>query len=251
MFDFQIKEQLITLAALLRAIWPEIKGTLESFAILAVAVAAIMAMFRLRTIAQIVRDFRDSKGPIETIRSAVEKLEGVGELAPKIKDLGEDLKLLGEKIDAAQKQVAEQQRLTASERTEEAPPEIESAVVALDLPPEPTPALQSKDSRDPNWQKLREIWYKNTSRIEAMIADISDGRKKLKYDRMSRYQYEPIITALAVDGIITPAVAEASKKLNRIFLSYRPRNRPVPDEIVGVASTLGVQLETEMKLPPV
>lgn len=250
MFDFQIKEQLITLAALLRAIWPEIKGTLESFAILAVAVAAIMAMFRLRTIAQIVRDFRDSKGPIETIRSAVEKLEGVGELAPKIKDLGEDLKLLGEKIDAAQKQVAEQQRLTASERTEEAPPEIESAVVALDLPPEPTPALQSKDSRDPNWQKLREIWYRIRPE-EAMIADISDGRKKLKYDRMSRYQYEPIITALAVDGIITPAVAEASKKLNRIFLSYRPRNRPVPDEIVGVASTLEVQLETEMKLPPV
>lgn len=244
MIDVELKKWLFGFAADAKLAWPEIKSSLELVALMTVSIAAIMGMFRLRTIARVVKDFRHSEGPIQTIQNAAKELQKFGQMEPVVRALGEELKLLGEKIDAAQQQVAEQQRLVASERTEAAPQEV---LFQLDTAIPDAPATSSIDAAlDTNWLELREIWYRNTSRIEAKINSISDGRRKLKYDRIPRYQYNPIISALERDGQINPAVAAAFIELNSTFLRYKPRNRPVPDEIVGVMRVLDRQLEFEL-----
>lgn len=225
--------------------WPEIKGVLELAAMILVSSAAIMAMFRLRTIAQVVRDFRHSEGPIETIRNAAERIQDFGRIEPVVKSLSEELKFLGDKIDAAQRQVAEQQRLITSERTEAAPPSDSAAPQEEDIPAAPSLATSITDI-DANWIELREIWYRNTTRIETVISSITDGRRKLKYDRLPRYQYNPIIDSLERDGKLSNAAATASKRLNQVFMSFRPRNRPVPDEILGAMRLLDAQLAQEI-----
>ena len=66
---------------------------------------------------------------------------------------------------------------------------------------------------------------------------------------MVRYNYNPIIYALDQDGAINSAAAKASIDLNKTFLAYRPRNRPVPDQIVAAMTVLDALLDKEIVVP--
>lgn len=63
---------------------------------------------------------------------------------------------------------------------------------------------------------------------------------------MTRYDYKPIIDRLQDDGLLTPAAAKASKELMETFSSYRPRNRRIPDSVVGEMIVLDRLLASEL-----
>ena len=165
----------------------------------------------------------------------------VEDTVQKLSDLQPTFELVNEKVDALQKQLADLQRYTSSERTDPG-----------DEPPQGTGTLGARPLEDDsgNWERLRELWYANTARIEAVIERISDRRRKLRYDRMPRTNYASIIKALARDEFISEAVEKASIDLNATFLRYRPRNRRIPDDVIGALDVLDKLLAKEIGNPP-
>jgi hypothetical protein len=97
-----------------------------------------------------------------------------------------------------------------------------------------------------NWIMLRTYWRRNRERIEYIIDQIPDGRTKLPYDRMPRTNYRRILNKLEGQSLISPAAANASRELNDLFNRFRPRNREIPDEVVGSLHILDEQLEREL-----
>jgi hypothetical protein len=65
-------------------------------------------------------------------------------------------------------------------------------------------------------------------RIELAIEDISDGRVRRKYSNLSRYTYEPIISHLRSDGVVSAEAARALDTLNERFLSLRRARAATP-----------------------
>ena len=63
---------------------------------------------------------------------------------------------------------------------------------------------------------------------------------------MPRTNYAAIINGLADDRFITASVREASLKLHSTFMSYKPRNRKIPDSAVGSLMALDKLLELEL-----
>src|SRR5262249_3201686 len=101
-----------------------------------------------------------------------------------------------------------------------------------------------------NWEKLRGYYYANTSRIEGVIDRISDLRKKNRYRKMPKTNYNAIIRALAKEEFISTAAEKASVELNNIFKRYQPRNRKIEDKVIGELAVLDAQLEELMGKPP-
>jgi hypothetical protein len=54
------------------------------------------------------------------------------------------------------------------------------------------------------------------------------------------------LAKLEDQGRITAAAATASRELNTLFNRYRPRNRTIPDEVIGSLRVLDSQLEQEL-----
>jgi hypothetical protein len=200
---------------------------------------AVFAVFgclvRLGTIRAIIRDFREARGPLWDLRNTVSDLK---DLEPVIRSLGSQVALIDEKVDAAHKQVAVLQVESVSNRTD-------AAEDGSDATPARTLAA-GEDAEDRNWQMLQDCWRRNTQRIEYVIDQIEDGRTKVAYDRLPRTNYVRIINKLQGQKIITAAAANASRSLIEMFNSYRPRNRKVPDEVVGSLRVLDEQLDREL-----
>jgi hypothetical protein len=214
-----------------------VKATAE-LALYFLAVFAVIGCLRkLSVIREIIRLFNESRGPIWDLRQTINDLKG---LEPIIHKLGNQMALLDEKVDAARKQVAVLQVESASERTDEAE-EFVVAPASTDQR-EQTPAEMANE----NWEKLRDYWRRNTKRIEYVIEQIPDGRTRLAYDRMPRTGYRSIITKLQGAKVITPAAANASRELIELFNRYRPKNRKVPDELIGPLEVLDKQLDQEL-----
>jgi hypothetical protein len=202
---------------------------------------AIKVVNRLPLIREIITGFNDARGPIWDMRNTVEDFKStiaeLSKIEPVIKTVRDQIALLDEKIDAAQKQVEELQRHSASERTE-----------ARSSPEFPAPSslgVVAPSDDEANWQRLREIWRAHVARLEALIEGM-DGRKARSYRKMTRYDYKPIIDKLLEDGLLSPASAKSSKDLMETFSSYRPRNRKVPDKVVGDMIVLDRQLAAEV-----
>ena len=104
----------------------------------------------------------------------------------------------------------------------------------------------SAEIANENWEKLRDYWRRNTKRIEYIIDQIPDGRTRLAYDRMPRTGYRSIVNKLQGAKHITPAAANASRELIELFNRYRPKNRKVPDELIGPLDVLDKQLDHEL-----
>ena len=167
------------------------------------------------------------RGPLWDLRTTVDDLR---DLAPVLRAMTEQVALLDEKVEAARKQVAELQVEAESARTDatdDKPSDQSSGIVEVRPIDEP---------EDQNWLALRDAWRKNTLRLEYVIDQISDGRRKVAFDRMPRTNYERIINRLQGQKLISAAAANASRSLNELFYRYRPRNRAVPDEVPGSLS---------------
>jgi hypothetical protein len=219
--------------------WDEGKLSFRIVSFFLLAIALFLAAIRMPMVARIISDFLLARGPIYSLASTITQVSQV------VKELAPTIKLLSDKSDALQVQLAELQRYTSSERTEPGD--------GTDEPPAGSPGAATpsrpavEDTR--NWESLRALWYANTARIEAVINGISDGRKKLKYDRMPRTNYNRIINALANDGFISDAAKKASIELNKTFARFRPRNQKIPDSAIGALEVLDKQLELAIGKP--
>ncbi len=218
--------------------WDVVKSVSEMALYFLAILAVFGCLLRLGTIRTIIRDFLEARGPIWDLRNMVTDLKT---LEPVIKQLKDDVPLIFEKIDAIRQQAAEYQLETMSTR-------IEAAEDAPSVVSEPAQqgiaGIAATD--DENWLRLREIWKRNTQRLEYVIDRIEDGRKRVVYDRMPRTNMDRIVNKLQGQGLITAAAANASRSLNEQFNSYRPRNRKVPDQVVGGMLVLDQLLEREL-----
>jgi hypothetical protein len=75
-----------------------------------------------------------------------------------------------------------------------------------------------------NWIRVRKTWADARDWIEAIIEEIVDGRERAKYNRLSRRDYEPVITLLRKDNRISAEAAADLIALNEDFLRLK-RNR--------------------------
>lgn len=217
--------------------WAEVKATAELTLYFLAVFAVIGCLRKLNVIREIIKGFNESRGPIWDLRQTINDLKG---LEPIIHKLGDQMALLDEKVDAARKQVAELQVESASERTEEADELVTAPTGTGQQVQSPT------ELANENWETLRDYWRRNTKRIEYVIDQIPDGRTRLAYDRMPRTGYRSIVNKLQGAKLITPAAANASRELIELFNRYRPKNRKVPDELIGPLEVLDKQLNQEL-----
>jgi hypothetical protein len=217
--------------------WSEVRSLLE-LTLYFLAIAAILGcLVRLGTIRSIIQDFREARGPLWDLRTTVTDLK---ELEPVLRLLTEQVALVDEKVEAARKQVAELQVDSISNRTDAS----EDASNEFRLNHETRTAQQVTE--DDNWLALRDFWRRNTQRLEYVIDQISDGRTKVAYDRLPRTNYDRIINRLQGQKFISAAAANASRSLNELFYKFRPRNRAVPDEVIGSLKVLDQSLDREL-----
>jgi hypothetical protein len=203
----------------LQWLWDGGNRALRGISFLLIAGALFIAAIRLTTIAKIIRDFVQGRGAIYTLQTTI---IGVSETVQRLSHLEPTIQLLNEKIDAAQEQVAELQRYTAS---------------------------QQAQAGGTNWEKLRELWYANTRRIDGVIDRISNPRRKQRYRKMPRSNYTPIIQALAKDELISRAAEDASIKLDADFKAYLSGEKTLTDEAVAGLIVYDGLLEEQLSTP--
>jgi len=219
--------------------WSELKSVFEYVLYLLAVIAVLGCLIRLGTIRQTIADFRDSRGPIWDLRNTVNQLN---DLAPLIRSLSEQVDLIDERVQAWGKQVAELQVEASSVRTEAE----DGAQIEQEGGGPPIEVRPTEEVEDQNWLLLRDIWRRNTRRLEYVIDQISDGRTKIAFDRLPRTNYERIINKLQGQKLISIGAANASRALIEEFNRYRPRNRAVSDEVIGGLRTLDHQLDREI-----
>jgi hypothetical protein len=217
--------------------WHEARSTFELGLYFLAVLAILGCLIRLGTIRTIIHDFRKARGPLWDLRTTVDDLRT---LAPILRAMTDQVALLDEKVEAARKQVAELQVEAESARTDAYDDKIDAQPAGL------VEVRPTDETEDKNWLALRDAWKRNTLRLEYVIDQISDGRRKVAFDRMPRTNYERIINRLQGQKLISAAAANASRALNELFYRHRPRNRAVPDEVPGSLSILDKQLDREL-----
>ena len=225
------------LAAIKAWPWTEARSVAELVLYYLTVLAVLGCLLRLGAIGRMLRDFREMRGPLWDLQNTVAQLK---ELEPEIKSLGKQVTLLSEKVESARVQVAELQVESISNRSDG------EDVEELDDTRAPEEAAAAEAPENRNWLLLREYWQRNRKRIEYVIEHIPDGRTKLAFDRLPRTNYTRIINKLQGQDRLTAAAANASRELNAVFNTHRPRNRSIPDEVVGPLRVLDEQLEREL-----
>ena len=204
--------------------------------------ALFLAAMRMETIFNIVRGFNEARSPISqlhtsvdgiksTMRQVASTVDGVKQSAREFdKNIGV-LKEFNERFKALSDQVIGLQEETVSQRTAAIEP----------LPSGNLDAANVIDDEQ-NWEELRAIWKRNNQRLETIIKERLVGAKQRKYDNYPRTNYPAIIDRLLQDNALRATAHEKSKELHRMFMSYKPRNRPVTDQVVAAARILDEQL---------
>jgi hypothetical protein len=204
--------------------------------------ALFVAAMRMETIFHIVRGFNEARSPISqlhtsvdgiktTLREVASTVDGVKQSAREFdKNMGV-LKEFNDRFKALSDQVIGLQEEAVSQRTD-----------AIGPLPAGAPDAANVINDDQNWEELRAIWKRNNQRLETIIRDRLVGAKQRKYDNYRRTNYPVIIDRLFQDNVLSATAHEKSKELHRVFMSYKPRNRPVTDEVVGAARVLDEQL---------
>jgi hypothetical protein len=235
------KEQLDALFLIGRQAWSEAKGGLETLTWALAAFGLVVALGRLSTIARLISDFRESKGSIfelsTTITGVRSTVASLGGEVHRLTELAPTVTSTAEKLEDVLKQLADLQRIAVSENRISGPIE---ANASLDDAAE-------EDAHEQNWQKLREYWFSNGERLDAVIEAIGNARIRSRFRRMPRTDYPAIINALANEGWISNSARGLSLELHREFLSHRSRRRPVTDSIVGAAATRDRLLAQELE----
>ena len=228
--------------ALCAAIWEIFKFLVQYGGLLIGAVAFAAALTQIKTISRLISDFIVARGPIYSLGSTIAEVEkSVGLLSREVDRLSKlepTIREMAEKIEETFAQIANLQRLTVSERTN--PPEN---------PNEPAPAAAEIGEEDRNWERLRELWNNNGERLDDVIERISDKRRRGRFQRMPKTNYPAIINALGDAGCISEPARNASLQLHSTFMSYKPRNRKIPDEAVASLEVLDRMLSHELGVP--
>lgn len=131
--------------------------------------------------------------------------------------ISEQFGILNRRIDDLQR-VAEERPLTAMAETV-VPLNHENAAVDL-------------------WQSVADMWFEVKDHVEAIILAIPDGRRRRVFDRLPRYRYDDVVSALLDQGLVSQTQAEAINEMDDTFRSIRNRRRTVTPEMLRRLSQL-------------
>jgi hypothetical protein len=241
--DLLLQKDGLLLRTLAR-IWEDIKYCIQYGAYFLAALAFFIAVAQIKTVAQLIRDFIDARGPIYALASIITRVEkSVEVITPQVDrllQLEPTIKATAERLEEVVQRLGDLQRLAVSERDQ-------AQLLAVEAPESSAaPPLVAEDRDAQNWERLREYWNANGRRLDDVIERIPDKRRRTKFRRMPRTNYPAIINGLADERLISEVAREASLNLHRVFMSYRPRNRKIPDSVVGELAVYDAQLEQEI-----
>ena len=215
-----------------RVVWGDIKYLIQYGAYLIAAVALLIAVTHIKTVAKLMSDFLDARGAIyqlaATMTSAETTAHGLAEQADQLSKLEPTIRGMAEKIEEAMLKIGDLQRQSVSERSDS--PAATAATGATGNGTT-TQAEATEDER--NWEKLRELWNASGFRLDEAIERIPEKRKRTRYSRMDRRNYPAIINGLADDKVISETARKGSLDLHSTFMSYKPRNRKIPNQVIG------------------
>jgi hypothetical protein len=227
-----------------KAAWEDVKYILQYGAYFIAALALFIAATQIKTVAKLMSDFLASRGAIyqltATMSSAEETARRLSDQANRLSKLEPTIQGMAEKVEETVLRLGDMQRLQVSERTDEA---VDTALAPADLP-------ASTANDDQNWERLREIWNANGVRLDEAMERIPDKRRRARFARMDRRNYPAIINGLADEHLISETARAKSLELHGIFVSYRPRNRRIPDDVIGSLTVLDSMLADEFQRTP-
>ena len=219
-------------------IWGNIKFLIQYGAYLIAAIAFALAVAQIKAVAKLVSDFIVARGSIyqlaATMTNAEESASRLAEQVKHLSKLEPTIQLTAERIEETLQKLGDLQRLAVSERID----------VPADAPAEH--ATHRAELDDKNWERLRELWNMNGARLDDVIEHIPDKKRRNKFSRMDRRNYPAIINGLADQNLISQTAREGSLKLHATFVGYRPRNRDIPDHVIGDLEVADTILENEL-----
>ena len=178
----------------------------EIFAILIPFLFALSILWALIRLERVIEAFRQYKNCSDSLPQLLESVDKLREIQPELQ------KLLGALRDSAElahdrQQVLAQtlQQMSTSEKAEPAKVKVVDPLA--------------------KWETIRNIWENVRQEIEKIIDNLSDGRRKRKYDNMDRYNYKDIINTLENDKALISSKALAARNMNSIFHSWRVRDK--------------------------
>jgi hypothetical protein len=226
------------LSELARKVWEEFKYVLEKGPIFIGVVALTAALTKVNTISKLISDFIAARGPIYGLATTVTNVEsavsGLAGTTRRLLDLEPTIKKTSEKLEEILQQIADLQRLNISERTQDESVEQSAAASVIET------------DVDENYDRLRELWNANCQRIDAVRQAILHKARRARFAKMPRTNYPAIINQLALERLISDATKDHSIELHKTFMSYKSRNRSVPDEAIGRLVVLDRMLENEL-----
>jgi hypothetical protein len=206
--------------------------------------ALFVAAMKIHTVYGIVREFNQARSPISELRNSVTGVkDSIDTLTPQMKNLRESAAVLNEHAPTIRELISRIDGLQRAIHLVQEEMGSQSGPVAVGDAAAPQSAAPPVREDEPNWQELRSIWRRNTQRLEKIIQYRLVGRRRRSYVDVSRSDYPAIMEGLKKDNVLSIAAHAASLELHKLFMSYKPRNRNIPDEVIGSARVLDVQLE--------
>lgn len=233
-----------------RAAWEDFKYLVQYGSYFIAAVALLIAVTHIKTVAKLMSDFLDARGAIyqlaATMTSAEETAQKLSEQATQLSALEPTIKGMSEKIEEAMLKIGDLQRQSVSERSDA----TGNAGILGPMVNGAAPNVEASEDEH-NWEKLRELWNANGVRLDEAIERIPNKRRRTRYSRMDRRNYPAIINGLADDKFISEAARKGSLDLHSTFMRYRPRNSKITNQVIGELEVLDRMLDEEFdKLVP-
>jgi ABC-type multidrug transport system fused ATPase/permease subunit len=248
----------VWLALELTAIWvTENVGSIvrvASFALLAYAL--FKAAMNIERIFDIVNAFNTARSPIAQLQGSVQdvrttadafnrNLGSLQEASATLSKHAPAIAELNKKLDELSAQIFQLKVDTVSSQAEADTNPILPGTSQSSPNRSSIDHLAGREDQE-NWEELRAIWRRNIERLESLIKDRLKGARKRKYDDYSRTNYGSIIDKLHSDDALSSTARDKSKELHSLFMSYKPRNRPVTDDVVASMRILDRLLEVEI-----
>ncbi len=228
-------------------IWAGLTFILQYGAYFLAALALLLAITQIKAISNLISLFIKARGPIyqlaATLSSAEQHAKDLAAQASRLTKLEPTIRAMSEQVEEAVLKIGDLQRQSVSER-------VDAAEDGASTPISQGPSASDSAVEDPNWDKLRELWNANGARLDVAIERIPDKRKRTRYSRMDRRNYPAIINGLADEGFITETARRGSLYLHSTFVKYRPRNREIPDQVIGELAVKDSVLEDEFARMP-
>lgn len=229
---------------LMAGLWENLKFVIQYGSYFIAAVAFAVAITQIKTVAKLISDFIEARGPIYALGTTITQVEAsvaaLSGTVDRLSKLEPTIKEIAAKIEGTYAQLASLQRLQVSERSDAGPDSVQPT-------DGPSTGAAISSTEDHNWERLRELWNANGERLDEVIENIPDKRRRTRFQRMPRTNYPAIIDALAEADFLSEAARNASQELHATFMSYKPRNRKIPNSAVAALEVLDKMLEHELR----